>query len=212
MIALWVAYTLVISALTTLIAECLDHAARAARLATRWVWLCAITASIAVPIVVNAVAPRTFTRVDAELTGAARFGVPVFDRLFLVAWAAASLTVALAFVRSALALRRDAGAWHDGILDGVPIREGALAGPAAIGILRMRIVIPAWVRTLDEQSRSLVLLHETEHATARDPLLLAAATLALVATPWNAVLWWQVRRLRLAIEMDCDQRVLKRAP
>ena len=26
--------------------------------------------------------------------------------------------------------------------------------------------------------------------------------------PWNLVLWWQLRRLRLAIEIDCDARVL----
>jgi TonB family protein len=26
--------------------------------------------------------------------------------------------------------------------------------------------------------------------------------------PWNAALWWQLRRLRLAIEIDCDHRVL----
>jgi len=26
--------------------------------------------------------------------------------------------------------------------------------------------------------------------------------------PWNPALWWQLRRLRLAVEMDCDQRVV----
>jgi bla regulator protein blaR1 len=27
--------------------------------------------------------------------------------------------------------------------------------------------------------------------------------------PWNIALWWQVRRLRLAIEFDCDARTLR---
>ena len=27
--------------------------------------------------------------------------------------------------------------------------------------------------------------------------------------PWNLPLWWQLRRLRYAIEIDCDARVLK---
>jgi lipopolysaccharide transport protein LptA len=31
----------------------------------------------------------------------------------------------------------------------------------------------------------------------------------LVAMPWNVPLWWQLRRLRFAIEVDCDARVLK---
>ena len=26
--------------------------------------------------------------------------------------------------------------------------------------------------------------------------------------PWNLALWWQLRRLRLAVEMDCDNRVV----
>ncbi len=26
--------------------------------------------------------------------------------------------------------------------------------------------------------------------------------------PWNLALWWQLRRLCLAVEMDCDNRVL----
>src|SRR5262249_58279568 len=28
------------------------------------------------------------------------------------------------------------------------------------------------------------------------------------ALPWNVALWWQRSRLRLAVEMDCDARVL----
>jgi len=39
--------------------------------------------------------------------------------------------------------------------------------------------------------------------------LLAIAILLIVAMPWNLPLWWQLRRLRFAIEMDCDARVLK---
>jgi hypothetical protein len=31
-----------------------------------------------------------------------------------------------------------------------------------------------------------------------------------VALPWNLPLWWQLRRLRHAIELDCDARVLRR--
>ena len=26
--------------------------------------------------------------------------------------------------------------------------------------------------------------------------------------PWNLALWWHLRRLRLAVEMDCDSRVV----
>ncbi|HEV8125034.1 MAG TPA: hypothetical protein VGP80_12360, partial [Gemmatimonadales bacterium] len=33
---------------------------------------------------------------------------------------------------------------------------------------------------------------------------------ALVLMPWNPAIWWAMRRLRLAVEIDCDQRVLGR--
>jgi hypothetical protein len=36
--------------------------------------------------------------------------------------------------------------------------------------------------------------------------------LAIVAMPWNAALWYVVRRLQMATEIDCDQRVLKLIP
>jgi hypothetical protein len=33
---------------------------------------------------------------------------------------------------------------------------------------------------------------------------------ALVVMPWNPALWWATLRLRLAVEMDCDRRLLRR--
>jgi hypothetical protein len=56
----------------------------------------------------------------------------------------------------------------------------------------------------------LVLAHEGEHLRAGDPRLLLAAILMLVACPWNPALWWQWCRLRQAVEVDCDLRVLRR--
>jgi hypothetical protein len=73
-------------------------------------------------------------------------------------------------------------------------------------------VLPAWALALDDQRLELMLAHEREHVRAHDPLLLGGAALAAVLMPWNPALWWQLYRLRLAVEMDCDQRVLRRHP
>jgi beta-lactamase regulating signal transducer with metallopeptidase domain len=58
----------------------------------------------------------------------------------------------------------------------------------------------------------LVVLHEEEHLRGGDARLLAAALFFVVVTPWNPATWWQLRRLRMAMEMDCDRRVLRREP
>jgi hypothetical protein len=39
-------------------------------------------------------------------------------------------------------------------------------------------------------------------------MVLSLASLFLILVPWNAALWWQLRRLSLAIELDCDRRVV----
>src|SRR5207248_6363600 len=61
---------------------------------------------------------------------------------------------------------------------------------------------------LTDAERRLMLAHEDEHVRARDPWLLAAAAALVLLAPWNLMLWWQLGRLRLAVGMDCDARVL----
>jgi TonB family protein len=76
----------------------------------------------------------------------------------------------------------------------------------------MDVVLPEWILSLDEPLRAIVLRHEEEHRSARDPHLLFGAALAVALMPWNVALWFQARRLRLAIELDCDARVLRTHP
>lgn len=82
-------------------------------------------------------------------------------------------------------------------------------GPAVVGFLRPRVVLPSWVMSLDVRERALLLRHELEHLRAGDTRTLLVAELVVAVLPWNAAMWWMVRRLRLAIEMDCDTRVIR---
>jgi hypothetical protein len=84
-------------------------------------------------------------------------------------------------------------------------------GPAVIGFLRPRVVIPRWVTTLPTAERSTIVLHEQEHASARDPMLALLGIAALALQPWNVPLWIVVAQLRFALEADCDARVLRRS-
>jgi len=81
-------------------------------------------------------------------------------------------------------------------------------GPALVGFFSPRIVMPRWTLGLDREQRRLALLHESEHRAAHDTLLLLAGAAAVALTPWNPALWWAVSRLRQAVELDCDLRVL----
>ena len=44
---------------------------------------------------------------------------------------------------------------------------------------------------------------------AQDIRVLGGALLVAVLLPWNLPVWWQLRRLRFAMEVDCDARVLR---
>jgi hypothetical protein len=44
---------------------------------------------------------------------------------------------------------------------------------------------------------------------ANDIRVLGGALVIAVLLPWNLPIWWQLRRLRFAMEVDCDARVLR---
>ena len=91
---------------------------------------------------------------------------------------------------------------------GVPVVITNSLGPATVGVWRSRVVLPRWVLALPEPQRQYIVYHEEEHRRSHDCTLLFLASLTVILLPWNAALWWQLRRLSLAVEMDCDQRVV----
>jgi hypothetical protein len=68
--------------------------------------------------------------------------------------------------------------------------------------------VPRWLTKLSPDEQELVIAHERSHLGAYDTQLLTIAVCLFACMPWNPMLWWQLRRLRLAIEIDCDARVL----
>jgi beta-lactamase regulating signal transducer with metallopeptidase domain len=94
------------------------------------------------------------------------------------------------------------------IVDGMPVVVTDLAGPATVGLWRSHVLVPRWVLAMPRAQRQYVLRHEEEHRRAHDAKLLFLASLTLLLMPWNLAMWWQLRRLCLAIEIDCDNRVV----
>jgi bla regulator protein blaR1 len=94
------------------------------------------------------------------------------------------------------------------VVDGIPVVVTDSVGPATVGLWRSRVLVPRWVLALPGSQRRYVLRHEEEHRSAHDARLLFIASLTLLLLPWSLALWWQLWRLRLAVEMDCDNRVV----
>ena len=138
--------------------------------------------------------------------------MPAVQRILLAGWIIASTLLLLRMASGWRQLRLTMRDWRNAAVDGVPVLVSEQIGPAVLGVHRGRIVLPRWALELDAPLRALVIRHEEEHCHARDPLALFAATLVCALFPWHLALWWQAARLRLAIEMDCDARVLRSHP
>lgn len=105
--------------------------------------------------------------------------------------------------------RRGRRGWPLFPIAGIPVRVAPGAGPAVIGLLHPEIVVPAWLLEEPAEHQRMVVLHEDEHIRGRDPLLAGIGFALAALMPWNPVMWWLLRGMRWAAEVDCDRRVLR---
>lgn len=229
MIAAWMAYASAISLLLGCTGLAIEHACRVRRWPSRWIWAAALAAPFVLPLAATRVDQSPVRTEPAAVADAAPaedgIEIPapatkVEHRTYRIAtsrgvasllgilWFSGSALLAIGLAHSWLRMRRRSASWTGRRLDGVDVLVCDEIGPAVIGFWRPRIIVPQWLLRADERVRRLALAHESEHVKARDPLLLLAGTIAVVLLPWNLPLWWQWRRLRFAIEVDCDTRVL----
>lgn len=132
-----------------------------------------------------------------------------FDRPIAIAASLSAVAAIVYLVVVLIRLRRIALECALGDVDGHRVLVSEDVGPALIGTLRPRIVVPRWVLSLSVAERRDILAHEREHASAGDPALAIGAALLVALLPWNVGVWGMFGRLRLAIEADCDARVLR---
>ena len=132
------------------------------------------------------------------------------ERVVLTGWLATSAGLMIFYGLLWLRLRRAARYWRRERINGQEVWVTKALGPAVCGLIKPVILIPQWVLDAPSHARALVLAHEQEHIAARDPSLLLLGLVSVVIAPWNLPLWWQLRRLRFAMEVDCDARVLGR--
>lgn len=232
MILLWMLYTVAITLLLGLSALCLEGVVRQRMWPIRGLWVGALLGSMLLPVLAiffpptDPVSPPDVVSSpqSAPTSDAGALQLPAavadldigtsvgidLDAWLLGMWGVGSALLAAGLVVSYGVLLRRSRGWVRRHVDGRDIWISRDTGPAVVGLGRGRIVLPEWIAEHDAQDQDIIIAHEEEHLRAKDPHLLLSVLLLLVALPWNVTLWWLWRRLRQAVEVDCDLRVLAR--
>ena len=184
----------------------------------RFPWMIALTLAVAIPLfaggplpapeapMASLPAPTAAAEVVAESASASPG--PGLDRAALVVWGASSLATLLIFGTMLGVMARARRRWPRRSVDGGEVYVSEGFGPALIGVTRPSVVIPEWLFCASTRAGSVAILHEREHARARDHLALLYGALIVVLFPWSPAVWWMAHNLRGAVEIDCDRRVI----
>lgn len=225
----WLLDALAAGALLGLAARAAEPVAGWFRLPRRWTWAAAMAGSLLLPtlaLIALGLLPElrlpswpahavergggqlapTAAGTETQATGEAA-PTRTLPAAAGIVWLAASLATLGALGWSRRRLRMACGPCVGRRVAGVRVLVSERAGPMVLGLLEPQIILPRWALEAPEDC-GLIVRHEREHVLAGDPWLLALASLAVAAMPWSPALWWQHRRLRLAVETDCDARVL----
>ena len=222
MIVGWMMYSILIGGLCALAAHALENAARVVGKPSRWIWFLAMAATLGISLmamrtdIVGATTLIPRRHGASWLDGPASSYIRYYDSLAHwdvilspLLWASSAL-VAAVFAIAIWRLVQRRRVWERASLDGHSVLVSDAEGPAIVGFIKSVIVVPKWALAESERVRSLIMAHELEHQRAGDHFLSALAIVATVVQPWNPAVWWIASRLRLALEVDCDSRVLKR--
>src|SRR5215831_10995949 len=229
----WIVYVLVITLLLSGAALAAEYATRLRHNGrSRWVWALTIVASLIIPTLIASVSVqaqslltptvprkamplRELTTIKVvpltwvhEHTG--NFAaVHNENRILQRTWVSVSVALFAALIANGAYVFWCKRRWKTGTVAGAPVYIAPDVGPAVVGLLRPRIVVPAWLNEASPSHQAMVIAHEQAHLAGYDPQLLTVALCLVVLMPWNLPLWWLLHRLRYAIEVDCDARVLK---
>jgi len=229
----WILYVFVITLILSAAALAAEYGARRRHSArSRWVWALTIVASIVIPTLIASVSIQvpslltpTVSRKATPLRELTTIRVVPLawvqehtgnivavrneNRTLQRAWVTVSVALLVALIANGAYVFWRKRRWKIGTIAGASVYISPDVGPAVVGLLRPRIVVPAWLAEASPSHQSMVIAHEQAHLAGYDPQLLTVGLCLVVLMPWNLPLWWQLRRLRCAIEVDCDARVLK---
>jgi beta-lactamase regulating signal transducer with metallopeptidase domain/polyisoprenoid-binding protein YceI len=209
MLISWMGYAFALSMCAAFVGLVLDKLASIWGAPRRWAWIAVLIASVATsPVLAVRPAPAAAmvrTAYPAAITASAQLP---WNAIAFAIWSVGTLACLALILRDLLRVARRRSLWRRTRVDGVVVFLSNDDGPAVVGLRHPAIVLPTWSLALSPHQRSLMLRHEREHVTAGDYHVAFFSSLAVALLPWCLGLWWIARRLRLAIEIDCDARVL----
>jgi len=220
MTAALVWYAAITSVCVAVAAAAAELLLRQFRRQTRWPWVAGLALSLALPLLAplrqasEQVVAADTSEVDAlaalsfNIVPAAPQVPAVAGDLLRLGWLAASAMLTLLVLGVHVRSRRLRVKWPTAMVGGEPVLVSDDDGPAVMGFWRPDIVVPKWLLDRGEAEQRMVVTHEREHLRAGDQFVLGGAAIAVLLMPWNPAVWWMAARLRLAVELDCDARVL----
>jgi len=130
--------------------------------------------------------------------------------VLLLAWAAGVLACMAWFVCAHLAFLRRMGQLTR---RGAVYVSAADIGPASVGLLRSRIVVPYdFSQRYSASEQALIVAHEQVHIARRDALANLAAACCQCLFWFNPLVHFGVRAMRQDQELACDAAVMARHP
>jgi TonB-dependent SusC/RagA subfamily outer membrane receptor len=217
----WMLYTIIVGFCAVIAASAAEWLLRARRRPIRFVWigaaLLSVGLSVSAPLRTRAAPHGAMQQIDAASLALVQTSLHSVEQrvpasavpYVLALWALATLVVTLSFGVVYLRVRRAKRGWPVVELLDQRVRIAPAIGPLVLGILRPEIIVPRWILDRTREEQRVILAHETAHVQARDPILLTVVCALAALVPWNPGLWLILSRLRLAIEVDCDTRVLR---
>ncbi|MBM0104744.1 M56 family metallopeptidase [Steroidobacter sp. S1-65] len=225
----WMLYATLVAALAGLAAVAWERAASLGRFPSRWAWVAAMALSVSIPLI-QTFAPVPVSERILEVVGAPavtnfdamgssgvsiqapliqNVGTQAIDQWLGALWLCLSAAASIMFALGLHAVRREQRLGEVTVVAGHQVVITESIGPAVVGLMNPVILVPGWIRQMSARQREMVIAHELQHVRAKDQWLIGAAIGVLIVFPWNLALWWHLKKLRLAIELDCDRRVLR---
>src|SRR5215831_3153631 len=185
-------YVIVITLLLGGAALAAERSARLRRARTRWIWMVAILASLAIPTVIASVSiqiPSLVTPTVTRKIGALRemtaiqlppltwvrertvnsAAAPSLNLTLRRCWLTVSVALFVALLLNGAYVSWRKRRWREGTLAGVEVYIAPDAGPAVVGLFRSRIVVPSWLTETSQSQQAMFIAHEQAPLAGRDP-------------------------------------------